>query len=1189
MNDTIQGAVEPAVTDRYEALLRVSQTLMSIHSSEELFRVLARELRGVVSFYVMGLGIYDENMHEVRLTSYGEPGVPLQVPKLAPEETFTWWVYQHQQPLMIPSLDTETRFPAVAEMLKNRGVRSVCALPLTTVHRRLGGLAVGSTEADAYSREEVSFLSLVANQVALAVDDALNFDALQLAEENVRASEKSFRLIVDSIPGLVVTMTAQGELEFVSQQCLDYFGMTLDELKGWATSDIVHSDDLSRVLATWKSSVETGHPYDSEYRIRRADGMYRWFHVCGLPLRNEEGRIVRWYVLHTDIDDRKRVEDALRASELNLRLIVDVIPQFISVIDPEGRVLYANQLLLEYIGWNLEDLKANDFPAMIFHPDDFERLRGERQKALALGIPFELELRSRRNDGKYRWFLVRYNPLRDERKNVLRWYASATDIDDRKRAEEALRASELNFRGIIDSIPGLIHTLTGSGELEFVNQQNLEYFGKTLEELRSWASNDVFHPDDLPRALDAWKHTLETGRPDEIECRLRRADGVHRWFQLRCLPLRDSEGRIIRWMSLHTDIDDRKRAEEALRTSELNFRLIVDSVPGLVCTMNAAGELQLLNRPVLEYFGKTIEELKSWATSDAVHPDDLPRVITAFASSIETGNPYDIEHRCRRADGVYRWFQVRALPVRETEGRIISWYILLTDIDDRKKAEDRLQLLLDVTNQVVSNLQLRDLLRAISGNIRRVMQCDCASLALPDAENNQLQLNVLDFPEGKGFIKEEGGYSIEGSPYGTAFRTMKPLALDSPFTAWVDNAVVQSRIVEGFKSLCFIPLIRRNRAIGTLNLGRLRGGAFTEEDLYFLGQVASQIAIAVENALEYGQITEAKERLAEQKVYLENEIRLEHNFEEIIGNSPRLKAVLESVRIVAPADSTVLIQGETGTGKEVIARAIHNLSSRKDQAFVKVNCAAIPLGLLESELFGHEKGSFTGAIARRIGRFELAHKGTLFLDEVSDIPLELQPKLLRVLQEQEFERLGSSRTQHVDVRLLAATNVSLSQMVAEKKFRSDLYYRLKVFPIDVPPLRDRRGDIPLLVHYFANKYARRMGKQIESIPNETMDALSHYSWPGNIRELQNLMERSALLSTGPSLRVPLAEILADSGLSTASGDNALKQAEREQIVRALRDSNWVVGGAGGAAARLGLKRTSLAYKMQKLGISRPPQ
>src|SRR6202162_4499311 len=288
MSGTVQRAAQKALTERYEALLRVSQNLISIRSSEELFRLLARELRAVVNFYVMGIGIYDENAHEVRLTSYGEPGDPLQVPKLVPEETFTWWVYQHQQPLIIPSLDAETRFPVVAEMLKNRGVRSVCALPLTTVHRRLGGLAVGSIESDAYSREEVSFLSLVANQVALAVDDALTFDASQHAKEALHPSEQSFRLIVDSIPGLVVTMTAVGELEFVSQQCLDYFGMTLDELKGWTTSDIVHPDDLSRVLATWRRSGEPAHSYDSEYRIRRADGVYRWFHVRGLPVRDAE-------------------------------------------------------------------------------------------------------------------------------------------------------------------------------------------------------------------------------------------------------------------------------------------------------------------------------------------------------------------------------------------------------------------------------------------------------------------------------------------------------------------------------------------------------------------------------------------------------------------------------------------------------------------------------------------------------------------------------------------------------------------------------------------------------------------------------------------------------------------------------------------------------------------------------------
>ena len=1063
MSGTAQTSAEMRLTKRYEALLRVSQTLISIRSSEELFRLLAHELRAVVSFYVMGVGLYDEKTHEVRTTSYGEPGVPLQAPKFATEETFSWWVYQHQQPLVIPDLDAETRFPAVAEMLKSRGVRSVCALPLTTVQRRLGGLALGSIDEDAYSSEEVSFLLLVANQVALAVDDALNLDESQQAKEALRGSEESFRLIVDSIPAFAWYASPDGKLEYLNQRIVDFTAERQENLVGFGWANVLHPEDVERTKKAWFHSVETGEPCDVEQRVRRFDNIYRWFRTNAQPFRDRDGRVIRWY-----------------------------------------------------------------------------------------GV--------------------------------------ATDIDDSKRAEEALRASELNFRVIIDSIPGLVHTLTAAGELEFVNQQNLDYFGKTLEELKSWASSDVFHPEDLPRAIDSWKHTLESGQPAEIECRLRRADGVYRWFQLRCLPLRDSEGRIIRWMTLHTDIDERKEAEEKLKKGEKELEQIVDTIPQLIEVVDPDGRVLHRNQLMLEYTGWNSDDLKGPDRSARIlHPDDLQRLRDERQKGLRRGVPFDREGRIRRHDGLHRWFLVRYNPLHDERGNVLRWYVTATDIDDRKQAEDRLQLILDVTNQVVSNLQLRDLLRAISGNIRRVMQCDCASLALPSAEKKDLQLNVLDFPEGKGFFHEEGIYSVEGSPYGTAFRTMKPLTIETPFTAWLDNPVVQSRIHEGFKSLCFIPLIRKNRPIGTLNLGRLRGEAFSEKDLYFLGQVANQIAIAVENALEYGQITEAKKRLAEHKLYLEAEIRVEQNFEEIIGNSPRLKAVIESVRTVAPADSTVLIQGETGTGKELIARAIHNLSPRKDQAFVKLNCAAIPLGLLESELFGHERGAFTGAIAQKVGRFELAHKGTLFLDEVGDIPLELQPKLLRVLQEQEFERLGSTRTQRVDVRVLAATNVGLAQMVAEKKFRSDLYYRFNVFPIDVPPLRDRHEDIPLLVRYFANKYARRMGRKIESIPKEAMEALSHYSWPGNIRELQNLMERAVLLSTGSSLRVPLAEISSDTGRGETSGGNALEKAEREQIVRALRESNWVVGGPHGAAARLGLKRTSLAYKMQKLGISRPPQ
>ena len=392
---------------------------------------------------------------------------------------------------------------------------------------------------------------------------------------------------------------------------------------------------------------------------------------------------------------------------------------------------------------------------------------------------------------------------------------------------------------------------------------------------------------------------------------------------------------------------------------------------------------------------------------------------------------------------------------------------------------------------------------------------------------------------------------------------------------------------EGVRSVCSLPLIAPSRILGTLNLASVRDGNFTEEDAELLSQVASQIAIALENALAFREIDELKNKLAEEKLYLEDEIRSEYNFEEIIGESAALRRILKQVETVAPTDSIVLILGETGTGKELIARAMHNLSNRRERTFVKMNCAAIPTGLLESELFGHERGAFTGAIAQKIGRFELAHLGTLFLDEVGDIPLEMQAKLLRVLQEQEFERLGSTRTLRVNVRLVAATNRDLAQMVADREFRADLYYRLNVFPITVPPLRERPEDIPLLVRYFAQQYAQRMHKRIETIGAETLTALAHYPWPGNIRELENLIERSVILSQGPDLRVPIGELKVQA-TAAPNGVATLEAADREHILRVLRETDGVIGGPSGAAARLGMKRTTLQSRMKKLGISRHP-
>jgi formate hydrogenlyase transcriptional activator len=502
------------------------------------------------------------------------------------------------------------------------------------------------------------------------------------------------------------------------------------------------------------------------------------------------------------------------------------------------------------------------------------------------------------------------------------------------------------------------------------------------------------------------------------------------------------------------------------------------------------------------------------------------------------------------------------------------------------RERDRLRLLLEVNNTMVSNLEPRQLFEAISACVRRVLSSDYTSVALYEKETGLLRLWVTDFPESRGPVQPEMVLPVEGTPAGRAFSTRRPVVLERADLAGFSQDLARRAAAEGFESGCCVPLIAHDRALGSLNVASRRPHAFSDDDVALLAQVANQVAIAVENALAYRQIAELKEKLAEEKLYLEDEIRTEHNFEEIIGESAALKRVLNQVETVAPTDSTVLIQGDTGTGKEVLARAMHSLSPRRGRTFVKVNCAAIPSGLLESELFGHEKGAFTGAIAQRIGRFELAHQGTLFLDEVGDIPLELQPKLLRVLQEHEFERVGGTGTQRVDVRVVAATNRDLAEMVAEKQFRSDLFYRLNVFPIVAPPLRERREDIAALVRYFANKYARRMNKRIETIPSETMETLVHWHWPGNVRELENIIERAVILSPGPMLRVPVAQLrLPVEGAPSAAV--TMEAAERQHILRTLEETDWTIGGARGAAARLGMKRTTLQSRMQKLGITRP--
>src|ERR1700741_3551956 len=501
--------------------------------------------------------------------------------------------------------------------------------------------------------------------------------------------------------------------------------------------------------------------------------------------------------------------------------------------------------------------------------------------------------------------------------------------------------------------------------------------------------------------------------------------------------------------------------------------------------------------------------------------------------------------------------------------------------EELQRQNDRLELLLNLTSKITSSLDLREILRAVAANIREVIHAEGVTVSLQDEASEKFRVFAIDFPHGKGVIKEEL-LVRPSTAVKKALETLRPVVSHTCDGNELVSEASDIVIAEGLRAYCSIPLVNRGRALGILSILRRTEDPFSQEDINFLSRASGQIAIAIENACAYHEISQLKDKLAQEKLYLEEEFRSEMGFEQIIGNSAALKHVLELVETVATSDSTVLLLGETGTGKELIARAIHDRSRRKERTLIKLNCAAIPTGLLESELFCHERGAFTGAITSKVGRIELADQGTLFLDEVGDIPLELQPKLLRVLQDGEFERLGSTRTKKVDIRLVAATNRDLERMIEERQFRSDLYYRLNVFPIRIPPLRERPEDIPLLVRYFSQKYARRMQKRIENIPAAAMRKLARWHWPGNVRELQNLVERAVILTRSSTLAISVPELVNSGAAMAPARDRNFD--EQDRILRILKETKGRVGGPNGAAARLGLNRTTLLTRMKKMGI-----
>lgn len=735
-----------------------------------------------------------------------------------------------------------------------------------------------------------------------------------------------------------------------------------------------------------------------------------------------------------------------------------------------------------------------------------------------------------------------------------------TDMGDRNRATATVGKGDQLFQLIVDSIPGLVCTMSPSGEVQLLNRQVLEYFGKTTEELKAWATSDAVHPDDLPRVLAAFEKSIETGQPYDIEHRCRRADGIYRWFQVRALPTRDTNGHITGWYILLTDIEDRKRAEETIRSSEQSLRLIVDNIPGFVVTTTPAGEIELANQQILDYFGRTLDGLRDWETGDVIHPDDLPKVLTEWKLSVETGRPHEIENRLRRFDGVYRWFHVRGLPLME-DGRIIRWYILFTDIEGLKTTEHKLRRseasLLEAQRLGHTGSWSLDIASGIvftSPELLRVFAArpdeDCQS---PDFWFNRIH------PDDRGRVRELFERCVlEKTEYKTDYRLLLP-----------DGT------------------IKHQHSIGYPVLSA------TGELVEFVGtamDTTEHVRDKAELERALSEISLLKDQLYNENIALREEINRPSMFEEIVGSSQPLRKVLNQVSRVAKTDSTVLIWGETGTGKELIARAIHRQSKRAENAFVRVNCAAIPPSLVSSELFGHEKGAFTGASHRRVGRFESANGGTIFLDEVGELPTETQIALLRVLQEREFERVGSNQPISIDVRVLTATNRDLETAVEKGGFREDLFYRLNVFPIYVPPLRERVDDIPLLVEYLVGRSAHRVGKRIRRIKKPTMELFKAYNWPGNIRELQNVVERAVILCESETLSVDESWFRKDARRPPAAEQPAfvssVAEKERDLIEAALRESRGRIAGQFGAAHRLGIPRQTLDSKIAALRIDK---
>ena len=831
--------------------------------------------------------------------------------------------------------------------------------------------------------------------------------------------EAQLQATLNMIPAYTWYAAPSGALTFVNKRNADYGGIPedhplrfgIDVGAAWDSHiPFLHPDDHEETRRVWSACLSSGRAGEVTFRVRGAEGNYRWFLSRTEPLHASNGTVLYWIGINFDIDERKQAEVELRRSRAYLADAQRLSRTGFVGMDASTKRIFWSEEAARIYGYPPGTKPTPELILQRSHPDDVGLVTHAIERAAQGGCDFDYEHRLLMPDGSIKHLHDVAHRVRDEAGNE-EVVGAIVDITDRKVAEETIRTQEAELRHVVDTIPAIVWSARPDGANSYVNSRFVEYCGMRPEQIAGSGWHAATHPDDLERHNAKWLASVASGEPFEDEVRFRRADGQYRWHLQRGVPLRDEAGHIVKWYGVLTDIEDRKRAEDKIREQETELRQILDFAPQMIAVYGPSFQRLYANHITLDYVGITLDEWRQTPGRFAfVHPDDRPRA--------EAGREVAeaVEVRLRKSDGTYRWFLAQVNPVRDDKGEIIRWYISSTDIDERKRAEERL-----------------------------------------------LEENVA--------LREE-----------------------------VDKASM---------------------------------------------------------------------------------------FEEIVGASPALTAVLSRVSKVATSDSTVLITGETGTGKELVARAIHRRSRRASRAFVAVNCAAIPRDLIVSELFGHEKGAFTGAVQRRLGRFELADGGTIFLDEVGELPSDTQVALLRVLQEREFERVGGRDRIRVDVRVIAATNRDLSAAVADGEFRQDLFYRLNVFPLEMPPLRERREDIPVLVEYFIGRYARKAGRTFRRVSKRTLDRLRSYPWPGNVRELQNVIERSVIVSDTDEFTVDESWLSASPPVESRLGLSGAVAAHEKAIVEdALRASGGRVFGPSGAAARLGIPRSTLESKIRSLKIDK---